>query len=337
MKKTILLTGASGNVGREILKQLLVKKEVYDIIVFDLKTVKSRKLFSKYEGDIQIVYGDLTKPEDLLDIPDKPDIVLHLGAMIPPAAYKNKELTYKINAEGTKNLLDYLEKVAPKAFFVYSSSVAVYGDRLENPQIKVGDPLTPSKGDFYAESKIDAEKFIKESKLDYSIFRLSAIMGVGNHKMSGIMFHMPLATRMEITTPQDTARAFVKSISHRKEINGKTFNLGGGTKNRIIYKDFLDKNFELQGLGGLEFPPKTFAERNYHCGYYADGDELEEILRFRQDTLESYFEEVDKSVPSWRKAMTKLNKPLVRRLLISQSEPLKAYKEKDEELMEYYF
>ena len=36
------------------------------------------------------------------------------------------------------------------SFFVYSSSISVYGDRLQNPNIKVTDSLLPSQGDEYA-------------------------------------------------------------------------------------------------------------------------------------------------------------------------------------------
>lgn len=337
MKINILLTGASGNVGREILAQLIAQKEKFNIVVFDLENRKSKKIFSKYAKDIQIVYGDLTQVEDINKIPFKPDVVLHLAALIPPAAYKNKSLTHKINYGGTKNLINFLKEKAPETFLVYSSSVAVYGDRLENPHIKVGDLLIPSKGDFYAEAKIEAEKIIQNSGLDFTIFRLSAIMGVGNHKMSEIMFLMPLKTPMEITTPKDTARAFVNSIQHKDELKGKIFNLGGGTENRIIYEDFLQRNFSIQGLANMEFPPKSFAERNYHCGYYADGDDLEQILDFRRDTIDSYFEQVEESVPSWKRVMATINKPLVKKILLSKSAPLKAFNSKDEESMGYYF
>ena len=37
-------------------------------------------------------------------------------------------------------------------------------------------------------------------------------MGVNNYKMSGLMFYMPLETRMEIATPEDVGRAFVNGL-----------------------------------------------------------------------------------------------------------------------------
>src|SRR5690554_4705470 len=224
------------------------------------------------------------------------DFIIHLAAIIPPLADEKPELAFQVNVEGTKNLISVLEEHAKNAFFLYASSVSVYGDRLENPMIKVGDPLQPSVGDEYAKTKILAENALQNSQLDWSIFRLSAIMGADNHKISGLMFHMPLATSMEITTPRDTPRAFVNAVGKREELSKQIFNLGGGEECRISYHDFLSRSFEIFGLGELDFPKNAFANHNFHCGYYADGDDLEEILQFRRDNIESYFKEVKKSV-----------------------------------------
>lgn len=259
-----------------------------------------------------------------------------MGGIIPPSAYRNKEITEKINFIGTKNLITNLEKNSPDAFFAFTSSVATYGDRLNNPNISVTDALN-TVGDYYAVSKIKAEEVIQNSKLRWTIFRLSAIMGADNHKMSGIMFLMPLKTPMEITSPEDTARAFVNSIEHQRELAGKTFNLGGGEKNRIIYKDFLQKNFELFGLGKLDFPTYAFVQKNYHCGYYTDSDDLDNIVHFRQDTLNTYFEKVQKSVSAIQKLVTILFRRIIKGNLLAQSAPYTAFKQNDKEKMSHYF
>lgn len=338
MNKTrVLLIGASGNVGYEALKQLTAQKERYEITVFDLKTSKSEKLFVKYKNDIRIFYGDITNPEATAEACKNIDFVIHLAAIIPPAAYQNKALTEKINADGTRNLLANIEKYSPNAFFAYSSSVATYGDRLEDIYIKVSDPQKPSIGDYYAETKIMAEKAVRESRLLWTIFRLSAIMGAGNHKISGLMFLMPLETPVEITTPEDTARAFVNAIDHQLELDGRIFNLGGGEKNRIIYRDLLEKSFRIYGLGKLNFPEHAFANYNYHCAYYADSDDLENIVHFRRDTMTTYFEKVKSSVPGIQRFFSKLVAPLIKKSLLKKSEPWKAYNSGDKEKMKLYF
>jgi len=203
--------------------------------------------------------------------------------------------------------------------------------------INVGDPLNPSVGDEYAKTKIKAELAVQNCQLDWSIFRLSAIMGTDNHKISGLMFHMPLATSMEITTPKDTGRAFAKAIDKREMLSKRIFNLGGSEACRIDYHEFLSKSFSIFGLGKLDFPKNAFAKQNFHCGYYADGDDLEEILQFRRDNIESYFKEVKKSVSPLKRFFTRIFNWSVKKHLIRQSDPLKAIKFKDKNSIARYF
>src|SRR5690554_1185353 len=265
------------------------------------------------------------------------DFIIHLAAIIPPLADEKPELAFQVNVEGTKNLISVLEEHAKNAFFLYASSVSVYGDRLKNPMIKVGDPLQPSVGDEYAKTKIQAEKILQNSQLDWSIFRLSAIMGADNHKISGLMFHMPLTTSMEITTPQDTGRAFVNAIGKRKTLSKQIFNLGGGEECRITYHDFLSRSFEIFGLGKLDFPENAFATHNFHCGYYADGEDLEKILHFRKDTITSYFESVKKVVSPMKKMAAKIFSWSMKRHILRQSDPLRAIKNWDRKGVARYF
>ena len=158
---------------------------------------------------------------------------------------------------------------------------------------------------------------------------------MGGHKISKLMFHQPLNTSLEIATPEDTARAFVKAIDYQSSLSKKIFNLGGGEKCRIIYKEFLIRSFKIFGLGKLNFPEKSFAEKNFHCGFYQDGDNLEEIIKFRNDTLEDYFLKEKVKVSWLRKKTTSIFKNQIKKYLLRQSEPLQAYKNKKE--IKHYF
>lgn len=332
-KQKVLLTGASGTVGYEVLKQL-VASEDYEITVFDVESSRTKALFAPFTEKVEICYGDIREKENVKRATQGKHKIIHLAAIIPPLADENPVLAKAVNVGGTQNILETMQ---PDAFLLYASSVSVYGDRVKNPTIFVSDPLQPSAGDSYAETKIASEKQIQESNKKWTIFRLSAIMGYGNHKVSGHMFHMPLETSLEITTPEDTARAFVNALGHEEELLFKVFNLGGGAKNRTIYKDFLQRSFHAFGLGELNFPKKSFAEKNFHCGYYADGDVLEEILHFRKDTLETYFEKVKCSVSVVKRFFANLLKSIVKYFLLKKSEPYHAYKTNDKKLMEHYF
>jgi len=335
--KRVLLTGASGAVGREVLLQLSQIPEEIEITVFDRRTKDTEAFYRKVNKKFNLIYGDISVKDDVCDACKNKDVVIHLAAIIPPLADKKPELAEAVNIEGTRNLIDCLEDHSPDAFFIYSSSISVYGDRNRDPWIKTGDKLLPSDRDEYARTKIEAEKIITGSKLSWTIFRLTAIMGTGNHKPSALMFHMPLDTCLEIATPGDTGRAFVQALRHMEELKGKIFNLGGGEKCRISYRDFLSGSFSAMGLGSLDFRSNTFAGRNFHCGYYADGEALNDILDFRRDTLDDYFKALKESISPARRIAVIMLRKIIKRNLEKQSEPLAAVRTKNQTDIRHYF
>jgi len=333
-KIDVLLTGASGTVGSEVLQQLAQLKNI-NLTIFDQKSVKSKRIFALYKNHINVIYGDLTNEKDVATIPDKLDIVIHLAAIIPPLADEKPELTRKVNVIGTKTLLNRLEMNSPNVFFMYSSSISVYGDRVLNPFIRTTDILLPSLGDIYAQTKIESENLIKKSKLNWTIFRLAAIMK--NHKVSRLMFHMPLSTTLEICTPSDTARAFITGIYKKEELIGHVFNLGGGEKCCTSYEKFLEKSFQIFGLGTLNFPDLAFANQNFHCGYYEDGNKLEEILHFRSDTLKTYYDQTRKSIPLTTRILCFTFRGIIKKFLLIQSEPYNSVRKNNKSLMVQFF
>ncbi len=336
MKTRVLLTGATGTVGYNTLLNLINQKNL-DITVFDLKTPHARKKLKPFKDRVNIIWGDISNKDHLIPATVDQDIVLHLAAIIPPAADNYPPLAYKVNVLGTKNLVDLLEILSPNAHIIHASSVAVYGDRIKNPWIKTTDPVQESPGDIYARTKIIAEKLITSSRLTWTIFRLNAVFGIGNHKISKLLFHMPLSTPIEIITPQDAGRAFAYAINHLDKLGGRIFNLAGGEKCRIIYKDFLERSFELFGLGKLNFPPDAFARQNFHCGYYVDSHELIDILNFNQDTIETYFEKVAKGISPMQRLFTRMFHRIIKASLLKKSEPLRALKKKDSRLIRHFF
>jgi nucleoside-diphosphate-sugar epimerase len=333
----ILLTGASGTVGKEVLKQLCRSGESCDITVFDIKTRQSESLYNKFRGSIEVVFGDLSDKKMVDEVCSNKDTVIHLAAIIPPMADKEPELARAVNVTGTKNLIECIEEKSPEAFFLYSSSISVYGDRCIDPWIKVTDPLRPSDRDEYARTKIEAEKLIMNSKLKWSIFRLTAIMGIENHKPSAIMFHMPLESKMEIATPADTGRAFINAIDHTDILNRKVYNLSGGKECRITYRDFLSRSFEIFGLGKPDFAEHSFAGKNFHCGYYEDGDLLNDILDFRRETIEDYFQNLKRNISLPRKIVTSMFAGIIKKNMEKRSEPLAAVKTGNKKDIDHYF
>lgn len=336
-KKNILLTGGTGAVGSEILKQLHETNRLDGVSVLVRDSKHTRKILKPFVGKIKIFYGDITDFESVKKAVKNQDVVIHLAALIPTVEDSNEELVNRVNVGGTENIVQSMETVSPDAFLLYSSSIAIYGDRIKDPNIKKSDPPKGLDHDNYSRTKVDAEAIITSSKLNWSIFRLTAIMGIGNHKISGIMFDVPLETNFEICTVRDTARAFINSIEHVNELNGNLYNLEGGEQCRITYFDFMSRAFNAFGMGKVNFPEYAFAKQNFHCGHYVDGDELENVIHFRSDDIESYFKRFDASVPKIQRFLTIPFGGIVKWSLLKLSVPYKAYRKNDQEKINFFF
>lgn len=335
--KKILITGATGVIGMEILHQFREQKRLKTISVYVRDSKRNKKLLAPFLNEITVFWGDILDEEKLVPALKHQDVIIHLAGVIPPAFDENTERSLRINVQGTKHVVEGLEKHNPNGFLLFSSSVVVYGDRLANPDIRVSDPVDLKQHDQYGIGKILAEKCIQKSSLNWSILRLSAIMGMGNHKVSGIIFHVPLETSMECCSVRDTARAFVHAPDQLDALRNKVFNLGGGEHFRPTYREFLTYAFKSFGLGKLNFPKYSFATCNFHCGNYIDGDELEEILHFRSDDAESYFVQFAQNVPALQRIATRPFAGIIKWYLRSLSEPYKAYRTKNESEMMRFF
>ncbi len=319
----VLVTGGAGSIGSEVLKELYQHKKWYQVKILERNTPAVLRKLKPYRKDFQLILGEICNPEILQKATADIDFVIHLAAVIPPLADRRPDLAEETNVDGTRDLVNAVLRNSPAAFFLYTSSISVYGDRLYNPWITVEDPLLPSEGDEYARTKMRAEKIVRNSRLKWSIFRLSAIMGPQT-RLNPLFFHMPLNTSLEIATARDTGFALVEAIYHQEELRGRTFNLSGGEKCRTSYREFLVQVFSVMGLQKINLPDHAFAQKNFHCGNYADSNILEDILHFQQDTLEDYYAMLRETSTSFSKKFNSVFHRIIRIILLSKSDPLKA-------------
>lgn len=332
----ILVTGGAGSVGMEVLHELHHHKGKYEVRVLDRRAPDVLRRLAPFRKDFQVIPGDLNDPDILDRCTRDVDFTIHLAAVIPPLADKKPDLAGKVNVDGTRMLINALLKNSPGSFLLYSSSISLYGDRLKNPWIRVEDEIFPSEGDEYALTKIAAEKLVRHSGLRWSVFRLSAIMGPQT-RMDPLFFHMPLDTRLEIATARDTGVALVKAIDHQEEIENRIFNLSGGPTCRTTYREFLSRIFGIMGLKNLDLPEKAFAERNFHCGYYADSEDLNNILHFQKDSLEDYYRILEDKQGFFLRTLTRLFHSGIKQALLKQSEPFMALKKGWKKEIERYY
>lgn len=330
----ILLTGASGTIGREVLLRLAEKPDV-EIFVFDKRTLETMIFYQSYKKKIHLMYGDLACQDDIKSLPGGFDVVIHLAAILSPRADRHPDLVEKVNVKGTNILINHLESTSSNALFLYSSCISVYGDRIKEPFITVSDSISPCSNDYYANSKASAEAIVQTSKLRWSIFRITAILK--RHKLSRPMFHMPLDTKIETCSPGNAAQAFVNAIDYSEELSGRIFNVGGGEACRITYREFLSMVFQMAGLGVPSFPPRAFATQNYHSGFYADSDMLNNILHFRSDDLSACMEAIKARYPPPLRVLFSFLKHTIKANLLRRSLPYWAYITANKRLVYHYF
>ena len=322
----VLVSGAFGNVGRSTLAALA--DEGAEVRVLEADTRQNRRLAPRLRKELgrrgkpafsSLVLGDVREAAVAARAVADQDAIIHLAALIPPAADKQPELAHSVNVGGTAALIE-AAKASPARHprFVLASSIAAYGDRLQNFWISATDPLSPSPGDAYGRSKVEAEALVRDSGLPFSILRLTYIVWRKKLARDPLMFHMPLATRIEICHTEDTGRAFAAAALNPAAL-GRTFDIGGGETCRTSYRDYLDAMFRLFGLGGFgRVPESAFAPSGFHCGWYADSDEAERILGFRRKTLADYYVEVAEEA-GWKRIAARLFRPFIRAGIAAKS------------------
>lgn len=303
----VLLTGAFGNVGYSVLEELI--KKGYKTTVFEQKNIKNLIKAKKYRNRVKIIWGDLRNENDIKKAVKDQDIIIHTGAVIPPLADKKVDLAAEVNIGGIINIISQAEKQNKSPKIIYTSSIAIYGDRRKNPVIKVSDSPNPNFDDSYAKQKLKCEKIIKNSSLDWTIFRLSYIVDPNNIKMNAIMFEMPLNTCIEICHTKDVGIALANAVAEPK-VWGKVMNIAGGKECRVVYKEYLKKMMDIYGLGNDFLTEKMFSTENYHCGFMVT-EKSQELLNYQNHTLDDFYKEVENNLKYKNKVM-KFLKPLIK-------------------------
>jgi nucleoside-diphosphate-sugar epimerase len=315
-----LLTGPFGNVGLSTLKELLKRK--YDVRVFDIKNKKNRRISNKFKHQVEIIWGDIKNPKDVEKAVSGCDVILHVAAIIPPLADRYPKLAEAVNVGGTSNIIKAMENQPQKPKLIFTSSVAIYGDRLRNPLIKTTDPLTPNHHDEYAKQKVRCEEIVRKSGLEWVICRLTYIVSLNKLQMDPLMFEMPLDTCIEICDTKDVGLALTNAIES-EEIWGETLHISGGERCRITYREYLNEMLDIFGIGNNVLPEEAFSTNGFHCGFMTT-DKSQALLNYQRHTIDDYFFEVRKKV-AFTRFWTMMVRPFARKYLLKKSKYYKEY------------
>ncbi|MDO8618698.1 MAG: NAD(P)-dependent oxidoreductase [Candidatus Daviesbacteria bacterium] len=171
--KILLITGATGFIGRNLVACLSERGDLYlRLLVRDVDKAKS--LFGA-KHNIQIIKGDLSNITSLISATNGVDEIIHLAGEV--SSWGDKDIFISTNIEGTKSLLLAASKSdKPIKRIICTSSIAVYGCSDDNP-VKESSIL-PKLSWPYANSKVEMEKIIERNNfISYVILRLGDVIG----------------------------------------------------------------------------------------------------------------------------------------------------------------
>ena len=160
-EKTILISGAAGSIGSEIVRQV-VKYQPKKVILLDQSESGlydlNQELLSKNKNyNLEVVVGDITRKERMTNLFDKlkPEIVFHAAAYKHvPLMEVNPSEAVRTNVGGTKILADLSIKINVEKFIFISTDKAV------NPTNVMGASKRISEMYCQSLSKITNTKFI---------------------------------------------------------------------------------------------------------------------------------------------------------------------------------
>ena len=281
MKGPVLVTGGAGSVGKRVAQRL--HKEGYTVRVFDLPGMDYSGLEGK-EG-IEVLRGDLTKDDCVKQATQDVSAVIHLAALLPPASERDRELTFAVNVEGTTRVAEELKRANPDVPLVFSSSVNTYGDTTAVKRPVTVDLPQQALG-IYAESKIAAEKYLRESYPNVIILRISGI-SVPSIQSPPEVWPFMADQRIEFIHRDDVVTALCSAVSV-KSSEGCVFNISGGltwrTTGRAYAKDYYD-------LLGVPIEEAHFEERPGGYDWY-DTEESQHVLHYQNNPYQTYLNQL---------------------------------------------
>ena len=170
--KTILVTGALGFIGQAVCKGL---SQTYRIVALD------RSDASFFHPNCLSVRGDIVDGKLIKQLCDtyRFDAVIHCAGIAHQKAWKVDANSYReINSRAVQKLVKVAIRSNPKIYFIFLSSISVYGEENNRNEISEDSPCKPSSE--YAFSKLDAENHLR------GLFNNGAIMKVDLLRLSPV-------------------------------------------------------------------------------------------------------------------------------------------------------
>ncbi len=173
----IFITGSTGFLGKNFVH--FMNREHPEHKLFCLVRSPEKAEPIKNLDAVEIIHGDLFKPESYIEALKQADIVVHTAALV---GLKNGKEFYTANEEATRSFIDtcktvYAQNKRIKRIVNVSSISSIDRD----PTIPAVEPLDESSkeqpGTDYGKSKLLAEKIVEDSGIPFCTVRPAYIFG----------------------------------------------------------------------------------------------------------------------------------------------------------------
>ncbi|OJJ46907.1 hypothetical protein ASPZODRAFT_1846814 [Penicilliopsis zonata CBS 506.65] len=186
--RKVLITGGSGFVGSAIARAF-AEHPACAITVVDLTPPGPTHVVPEQASFIK---ADITVQDEICRAvcQVEPEVLIHTAGFIPPLSErfgrKLQALVWKVNVQGTKNVLEAAKRAGVQAL-IYTSSCCVITDDLGIPHPNIDEqwPVSPSSL-IYGESKAAAEASVLKASADTLVtcaLRPSVLCGPGDHQL----------------------------------------------------------------------------------------------------------------------------------------------------------
>lgn len=245
MKEKVLVTGATGFIGANLVRRL-VKENNYEVHIFSMPNANMWRLNDIYSKIIDHKVNILNRKlifETVKKI--SPNKICHLATYGVYPTQKEEKKILEINLIGTVNLLDALDEIDYECF-INTGSCFEYGKNQK--KLKESDECNPDT--IYSISKYSTTlycnyianlkgKNVGTARLftpygDYEENgRLITLLFTNLINNKNIELSNPYASR-DFIYIEDVIEAYLKILNNPKKLKGKVFNICSGEKTSVI-------------------------------------------------------------------------------------------------------
>jgi nucleoside-diphosphate-sugar epimerase len=145
----VVITGGGGFLGKKLARRILQQgsiagpdgkpKNVRELLLFDVAKASGPGLD---DPRVKAIAGDIANISTVQGIVQGASTVFHFAAVVSAGAEADFDLGYRVNLDGTRNVLEACRALGTNPRVIFTSSLAAYGGDLP-PEVTDDTPLTP--------------------------------------------------------------------------------------------------------------------------------------------------------------------------------------------------